>query len=152
MTNFADDNTPHTTGETIDILLMNLQKGTSTLTKWFKDNYFCMNADKCHLLVCNNDKDVSLIVENEVIDCSNSVKLLGITTDKKLNFNEHVTKLCKKVSAKLHALARISHFTSHDKLRLPMKSFIESQFSYCPLVWMFHSRALNNRINKLHER
>ena len=33
-----------------------------------------------------------------------------------------------------------------------MKSFIESQFSYCPLVWMLHSRALNNRINKLHER
>ena len=41
---------------------------------------------------------------------------------------------------------------SHDKLRLLMKSFIECQFSYFPLVWMFHSRALNNRINKLHER
>ena len=39
-----------------------------------------------------------------------------------------------------------------DKLRLLLKSFIESQFSYCPLVWMFHSRTLNNRINKLHER
>ena len=39
-----------------------------------------------------------------------------------------------------------------DKLRLLLKSFIESQFSYCPLVWMFHSRTLNNRINKLHGR
>ena len=33
-----------------------------------------------------------------------------------------------------------------------MKTFIESQFNYCPLVWMFHSRTMNNRINKLHER
>ena len=33
-----------------------------------------------------------------------------------------------------------------------MKSFIESQFGYCPLVWMFHSRSLNNRINHIHER
>ena len=33
-----------------------------------------------------------------------------------------------------------------------MKSFIESQFKYCPLVWMFHSRELNNKINNLHER
>ena len=33
-----------------------------------------------------------------------------------------------------------------------MKTFIESQFNYCPLTWMFHSRKLNNRINKLHER
>ena len=31
-------------------------------------------------------------------------------------------------------------------LRLIRKAFIESQFSYCPLVWMFHSRTLNNRI------
>ena len=33
-----------------------------------------------------------------------------------------------------------------------MRSFILSQFGYCPLVWMFHSRKLNNRINKIHER
>ena len=33
-----------------------------------------------------------------------------------------------------------------------MKSFINSQFGYCPLVWMFHSRKINNRINKIHER
>ena len=145
MTNFAGDITPHTTEETIVILLLNLQKDTSVLTKWFKDNYLCMYAD--HLLICNYDKDVSLIVESEIIDCSNSVKLLGITIDKKLKFNERVTKICKKVSAKLHALVRISNFMSRDNLRLLVKSFVESQFSYCPLVWMFHSRALNNRIN-----
>ena len=34
-----------------------------------------------------------------------------------------------------------------------MKAFIESQFSYCPLVWMFHgNRILETRINRLHQR
>ena len=33
-----------------------------------------------------------------------------------------------------------------------MKSFFESQFGYCPLVWMFYSRGINNKINHLHER
>ena len=33
-----------------------------------------------------------------------------------------------------------------------MKAFITSQFSYCPLIWMFHSRNLNNKINWTHER
>ena len=33
-----------------------------------------------------------------------------------------------------------------------MKSFITSQFGYCPLIWMFHSRALNNKINSIHDR
>ena len=32
-----------------------------------------------------------------------------------------------------------------------MKVFIFSQFGYCPLIWMFHSRTLNNKINRLHE-
>ena len=33
-----------------------------------------------------------------------------------------------------------------------MKAFIASQFRYCPLIWMFHSRSLNNMINRIHER
>ena len=33
-----------------------------------------------------------------------------------------------------------------------MNAFFNAQFSYCPLTWMFHSRNLNNEINKLHER
>ena len=38
------------------------------------------------------------------------------------------------------------------KRKVLMKAFITSQFSYCPLIWMFHSRRLNNRINNIHER
>ena len=33
-----------------------------------------------------------------------------------------------------------------------MNAFFNSQFSYCPLVWMCHSRALSNKVNRLHER
>ena len=32
-----------------------------------------------------------------------------------------------------------------------MKSFTESQFSYCFLIWMFHGRGVNNKINHLHK-
>ena len=35
--------------------------------------------------------------------------------------------------------------------RVLMKSFIESQFGYCSLIWMFHGYGLNNKINRLHE-
>ena len=36
--------------------------------------------------------------------------------------------------------------------KIILKTFIQSHFGYCPLVWMFHSRTLNCRINRLHER
>ena len=39
-----------------------------------------------------------------------------------------------------------------QKRRAMMKSFITSRFSYCPLVCMFHSRKLNDKINAIHER
>ena len=111
-----------------------------------------INPDKCHLLLSNHDNDCYLKVEDEVIVCEKSVKLLGVTIDNKLNFNEHVSKLCKKANQKLHALARVSCFMPQDKLRIVMKAFIESQFAYCPLIWMFSNKTVDSKINKLHER
>ena len=32
-----------------------------------------------------------------------------------------------------------------------MNAFFKDQFNYCPIIWMFHSRGLNNKINSLHE-
>ena len=152
LTNYADDNTPHAVDPNIDILINSLIHDTLTLIKWFNENYFKMNADKCHLLITNHEDDISATIAGETIKCEKSVKLLGINIDNKLDFNDHVSKICKKVSLKLHALARISHLMNADKLKVVMKAFIQSQFEYCPLIWMFHSRTLNNRINRLHER
>ena len=39
-----------------------------------------------------------------------------------------------------------------NKRRMKTNAFIPSEFGYCPLVLMFHSRKLNSRINKLHGR
>ena len=33
-----------------------------------------------------------------------------------------------------------------------MKTFVESQFGYCPLIWTFLSRKVNSKINHLQER
>ena len=80
------------------------------------------------------------------------LKLLGVEIDRTLSFDEHITSLCRKAGKKLYVLARLSHFMCTNKKRILMKAFIESQFSYCPLIWMFHSRSVNNKINHLHER
>ena len=111
-----------------------------------------MNADKCKLLITNHDENLSISIEGETISARKCVKLLGIKIDNKLDFNEHICSIRKKASFKLHALARISHFMNVHKLRILVKAFIQSQFGYCPLIWMFHSRTSNNKINKLHER
>ena len=35
--------------------------------------------------------------------------------------------------------------------RNTIKAFVESKFGYCLLIWMFHSRGLNNKINRIRE-
>ena len=122
------------------------------LRNWFENNFFKLNADKCNLLISNHDEDSSAIINSEIIEGNKSVKLLGIKIVNEVKFKEHVTSICKKVSQKFYARARIVNYMNIDKLRLILKAFIESQFQYCPLVWMFHSRTLNSRIHRLHQR
>ena len=38
------------------------------------------------------------------------------------------------------------------KRRLLLNAFFKAQFNYCPVVWMFHPRSLNSKINRLYER
>ena len=109
------------------------------------------NADKCHLLVTGN-YEVSANINEFEIESSKKEKLLGISIDTRLSFEHHITSLCKKSSQQFYALARIDHYVDFEKRRSLMKAFAISQFNYCPLIWMFHNRALNNRIAKIHER
>ena len=56
------------------------------------------------------------------------------------------------MSRKINALWQIANYMSLKKCRIVMKTFTESRYSYCPLIWMFHSRTINNKINCLHDR
>ena len=156
--NFADDNTIHTVENDVMELLKTLENETINVLEWFRKNEMKPNQGKCHLIVADiNHKHYSsnsyIYLENAFLESEEFVNLLGVKIDKKLDFNEHITGLLKKGNQKLHALMRISKYiTDKDKLKLIMRTFIESQFNFCPLVWMCHSRDLNNKINKLHER
>ena len=54
---------------------------------------------------------------------------------------------------KLAVLSRLSSkFMSFKQRWILLKTFVESQFGYCPLIWMFHSRKINSKITRLQER
>ena len=83
---------------------------------------------------------------------TNCKKVLGIKVDNRLNFNKHLDGIIKKASCKINVLFRITPFMNIGKRHVHMNSFFNSQFNYCPLVWIFHSRSINNKINHLHKR
>ena len=73
-----------------------------------------------------------------------SVKLLGLTTDNKLNFRIHINKVA---SAKIKGLGRIRN---RSQAKILYNSFILSQFNYCCLAWMFCRKIL--QINQTQKR
>ena len=148
---YADDNTPYSMGNSEDEVLNKIKNSTENLFSWFQNNSMKINPDKFHLLF-SKTKKIEINICNEKISNSSHEKLLGVTIDHKLNFEEHVQNLCKKASQKVNALTRISSLMNFEQRKLILNSFITSHFSYCPIVWMFHSRKLNNRINSIHER
>ena len=152
--NYADDTTLFACDIDTDSVAATLELDSARAIKWFSDNYMKLNEDKCHLLTFGNisDDSVSVGIGSSIITNSTEEKLLGVTLDSKLSFEQHLSNLCQKVSKKLYALSRIAHYMDQNKLRILMKSFINSQFQYCPLAWMFHNRKLNTKINKMHER
>ena len=83
------------------------------------------------------NEDMTFNLENNVIKCEENVKLLGVTLDFQLNFNTHVSKICKKASKQYNVLKRIGkHLCKLGKLNT-YHSFILSNFYYCPLTWHF---------------
>ena len=151
--NFADDTTLSAFGLNIEELLHNLEYDVLSANVWFDNNYKKLNQEKCHFLISGNvNEHLWTRVGDKLIWESVEEKLLGVTLDKNLNFDSHLNTLCKKVGQKVSALARIVKYLPFYQRKIILKTFIESQFSYCSLVWMFCSRKVNNRINHVHER
>ena len=109
------------------------------------------NPGKCHLILSTKSPEV-VFIDGIQITSSTTEFVLGIIIDSELNFENHLSPICYKVSRKINSLGRIANYVPLEKRRIVMKTFIESQFNYCPLIWMFHSRIINNKINRLHER
>ena len=151
--NFADDTTFYACDRNLNDLINGLEHGSFLATEWFENNSMKLNDDKCHLLVSGHKyKNVWAQIGKAKIWENKTQKLLGVEIERTLNFDEHVKSLCKKAGRKLSVLSRLSSYMTVKQKRILMKSFFESQFGYCPLVWMFYNRGINNKINHLHER
>ena len=143
---YADDSTPHCAGKNAEYVVNNLEQSSTILFEWLNNNYMKINTGKSHLLLSGNSRATATI-DNSYIESEDKQVLLGITIDSNLTVESHINSICKKANQKLNALARIAPYMNIHKRRTIMKSFVTSQFSYCPLIWMFHSRRVNSKIN-----
>ena len=149
--NYVEDCVPYCVNKSAECAVSNLEQSSAILFEWLNNNYMKVNTGKSHLLLSGNSRATATI-DNSYIESEDEQVLLGITIDSNLTFENHINSICKKASQKLNTRAGITPYMNIQKRRTIMKSFVPSQFSYCSLIWMFHSRCLNNKIKSKYER
>ena len=118
---------------------------------WFKYNGIVANSGKSNFLVSLYEK-ISLKILGSTFESSPREKLLAIAIDSELTFHKHIISLYSKANQKLSILAKIAKYLTIDKRKILLISFITAQINYCLLIWICHSRTLNNKINRIQER
>jgi hypothetical protein len=154
--NFADDNTLSAQACNIDDLKKILEDESNIAIDWLISNDMMANPEKFKAIFMTKDKkDTSsnkLRIKGIEIMTENWVTLLGVTIDSKLNFDQHISKICKAAAAQLNALIRLKSSLPLVARKALIESYIYSNFNYCPLVWHFSSAVSLSKIEKLQER
>ena len=82
----------------------------------------------------------------------NSIDLFGVTIDKDLSSNRHISQICEKVNKQFSVLKRFKNIiTSNVMLRL-YKAFILPHFQYCSLIWHFSGTRNYDKLESLNKR
>ena len=137
--NFSDDNTIYSCNINLQIILKYLKFDMQNILTWFKVNSMKPSPKKFQFMVLGRTTRQSIIpnINNIKIRESSSVTLLGLTIDNRLTFKDHINILCGKANLKLHALRRIRKYLTTVKAKLLYNTFINSQFNYASIIWMF---------------
>ena len=95
-----------------------------------------LNPRKCDFMLfgVKENEQFDLICNDITLKHSSNDKILGVTIDNKLSFDEHFNNICNTAIKKLNALCRINHYIKQYQKELLLLSFIISHFSYCPLI------------------
>ena len=153
--NFADDNTISTASKNMSNLIQTLEKESETAVDWFNQNKMIVNPEKFQAMLLQKRKENNqscLKINNQTVKTTNCVKLLGINIDSEVNFDSHISDLCKKASVQLNALYCLRAYIRNKKMKILINSFIYSNYNYCPLVWHFSSCKSTAKIEKIHKR
>ena len=91
------------------------------------------NPDKFQSMIISFKKDLQksvLNINGVELTIESSVKFLGIETDNKLNFEKHISNICKKAKNQLNAICRLQTFMEHKKKEAKINTFVHSNFNY----------------------
>ena len=95
---------------------------------------------------------INLTINGAEIKGQNSVTLLRFEIDNELNFNNHISNICKMAWNKMNYVSGIHSFLGQNEYKALVNTFVYSNFNYWSFVWYFSIKKSTNEIEKMQER
>ena len=167
---YADDHQIYQTGKGIStvhtkyVVCIPYQESASSATDWYENNLFEGNLKTYQTMFIQNkyghkkekfsrtEHNTNLNLNGKIIRTSDSLKILGVTIDNKLNFNEHINDVCNKASQRVEVIMRLRNLIPTTAKLVLLKSAILPYLTYCHLVWHFCRASDTRRLERIQER
>ena len=161
---YADDHQIYQIGTGISTVHTKLEESASSATDWYENNLLEGNLKKYQTMFIQNkhghkkeqfsrtEHNTNLNLNGKIIRTSDSLKILGVTIDNKLNFNEHINDVCNKASQRVAVIMRLRNLIPTTAKLVLLKSAILPYLTYCHLVWHFCRASDTRRLERIQER
>ena len=137
---FADDVTDYSSDYDPMVVAKQLEAAFDHTKAYCTSRELSINATKtkCIFFKTPNKKlqeDLEVIIDGQSIKPEKSVKLLGVTLDQHLSFNEHIHTVTKKCHGLIGLLASSAPFLSKELMRLTYVALIRSHLEYSSAIF-----------------
>ena len=137
-----DDTTLSISGNSPEIVINQLQEQARNIFKFFASNSLVANPTKTAFMLFrpkgkknNGSHEVSVGKDIKIAE-STQEKVLGLTINNNLNWNDHIKTMKRKINLGLHTLGRLKKFLAKDHLNTISHGLIMSHIRYCSSVYL----------------
>ena len=152
---YADDHQIYEAGKALANVKPSLSRNAEKASKWYEDNMLKGNYSKYKTMAMRNKTErtnLTMNIQGSQSESTEKLNLLGVTIDSKLNFDHHISNVCKKASQSIGVLMRLKNLIPTEaKLQL-CKAAILPHLTYCHLTWHFCKVSNRRKLERIQER
>jgi hypothetical protein len=135
---YADDTYTVTSSRSKGNLVTNIGVALTAISLWFQSSGLKVNEEKTELAIFYKDNcnPEDVLINGTIIRTKGTIKVLGITMDTTLTWNEHINNAVSNVQSKIHAVRMIQRFFLTDEILQLLKAYCYPSLYYASNVWL----------------
>ena len=135
---FADDSTAFLIGDSVDSIVVQINKALQLLHDWALLNCMSIHPTKTEIMFISKSPFIGPIppitLDNHLINCTSQSTILGVALDNKLCWKPHIKQISANFNAKINRLKQIKSFDLPTLESIYFKGILPST-TYCISLW-----------------